>query len=112
MKISKQWLSEWVAVPDDTADLAERLTMAGLEVDAVEPAAPAFSDVVVGEVTACEPHPDADRLKVCQVNDGSGEPLTVVCGAPNAAVGLKAPFARVAGACRGISRSRRPSSGG
>ncbi|QGM21478.1 phenylalanine--tRNA ligase subunit beta [Spiribacter sp. 2438] len=97
MRISKQWLSEWVAVPDDTADLAERLTMAGLEVDAVEPAAPAFSDVVVGEVTACEPHPDADRLKVCQVNDGSGEPLTVVCGAPNAAVGLKAPFARVGG---------------
>ena len=95
MRISKQWLSEWVAVPADTAELAERLTMAGLEVDAVEKAAAPFTGVVVGEVMACEPHPDAERLKVCQVDDGGEEPLTVVCGAPNAVVGLKAPFARV-----------------
>ena len=95
MKISKHWLSEWVAVPADTAALAEQLTMAGLEVDSVEPAAPLFKAVVVGEIVACEPHPDAERLKVCQVDDGTGELKDVVCGAPNAAMGLKAPFAQV-----------------
>ncbi|RZU98668.1 phenylalanine--tRNA ligase subunit beta [Spiribacter vilamensis] len=95
MRISERWLREWVALPASTRELAERLTMAGLEVDSVETAAPAFSDVVVGEVTLCEPHPDAERLKVCTVEDGSGEPKAVVCGAPNAVTGLKAPFARV-----------------
>ncbi|MEX0386364.1 phenylalanine--tRNA ligase subunit beta [Spiribacter onubensis] len=95
MRISEHWLREWVAVPEATSELAERLTMAGLEVDAVETAAPAFSDVVVGEITECEQHPDAERLRVCQVNDGTDEPKTVVCGAPNAVAGLKAPFARV-----------------
>lgn len=95
MRISERWLSEWVALPESTRELAERLTMAGLEVDSVEAAAPAFSAVVIGEITHCEPHPDAERLKVCTVEDGSGEPKTVVCGAPNAAAGLKAPFARV-----------------
>ena len=95
MRISEHWLREWVAVPEATSELAERLTMAGLEVDAVETAAPAFSDVVIGEITECEQHPDAERLRVCQVNDGTDEPKTVVCGAPNAVAGLKAPFARV-----------------
>ncbi len=95
MKISEQWLSEWVALHESSAELAARLTMAGLEVDGVEPAAPLFSHVVVGEITACTPHPDAERLRVCEVNDGSDAPKTVVCGAPNAAVGLKAPFAQV-----------------
>jgi len=95
MRISKHWLSEWVAVPTETAALAEQLTMAGLEVDSVELAAPPFTAVVVGEVVACEPHPDAERLKVCQVDDGTGELKDVVCGAPNAAIGLKAPFAQV-----------------
>jgi phenylalanyl-tRNA synthetase beta chain len=95
MRISTRWLNEWVALPGDTTALAERLTMAGLEVDGIEPAAPAFDGVVVGEIVGCEPHPDAERLKVCQVDDGSGEPKTVVCGAPNARQGLKAPFAQV-----------------
>ena len=95
MRISKHWLSEWVTLPDSTRELAHRLTMAGLEVDAVETAAPAFSGVVIGEITDCEQHPDAERLRVCQVDDGTDEPKTVVCGAPNAATGLKAPFAQV-----------------
>ena len=95
MRISQDWLRDWVSLSTDTETLAKQLTMAGLEVDAVEPAAPAFSEVVVGEITHCEQHPDAERLRVCQVDDGSGEPKTVVCGAPNAETGLKAPFARV-----------------
>ncbi|MBS3785857.1 MAG: phenylalanine--tRNA ligase subunit beta, partial [Gammaproteobacteria bacterium] len=95
MKISEHWLREWVAFDDDANALAHRLTMAGLEVDSITPAAPEFSDVVVAEVVACEPHPNADRLRVCQVNDGSDTLKSVVCGAPNAAVGLKAPFAQI-----------------
>ncbi len=95
MRISEHWLREWVAIPEATTELAERLTMAGLEVDVVETAAPAFSGVVIGEIIECEQHPDAERLRVCQVSDGTDEPKTVVCGAPNAVAGLKAPFARV-----------------
>lgn len=95
MRISEHWLREWVDFPGSTEELAHRLTMAGLEVDAVEPAAPEFDGVVVGEIVACEPHPDADRLSVCRVVAGEGDPWEVVCGAPNARVGLKAPFARV-----------------
>ncbi len=68
--------------------------MAGLEVDAVEPAAPAFTGVVVGQVESCEPHPDADKLSVCQVTNGA-DTVQVVCGAPNVRVGLKMPFAQV-----------------
>jgi phenylalanyl-tRNA synthetase beta chain len=95
MRISEHWLSEWVGLPDSTRELADRLTMAGLEVDAVESAAPEFSGVVVGEIIDCAPHPDAERLSVCTVADGTDEPKTVVCGAPNAATGLRAPFAQV-----------------
>ena len=94
MKISEQWLREWVNPDIDTRALAHQLTMAGLEVDAVEPVAGAFSGVVVGEIVSAEPHPDADKLRLCQVNAG-GDALQVVCGAPNARVGLKAPFAQV-----------------
>jgi phenylalanyl-tRNA synthetase beta chain len=95
MQISYQWLKQWVAVDISAAELAERLTAAGLEVDAVEPVAAAFSGVVVGEIIACAAHPDADKLQVCSISDGSGEPLQVVCGAPNARPGLRIPFARV-----------------
>lgn len=95
MRISEQWLRDWVAEPGTTDELTHRLTMAGLEVDAVEAAAPAFSGVVVGEITACEPHPEADRLTVCRVAGAGREDVQVVCGAPNAAVGLKAPLATV-----------------
>jgi phenylalanyl-tRNA synthetase beta chain len=94
MKLPERWLREWVHPPVDTDALVAQLSMAGLEVDGVEPAAAAFSGVVVGEVSAVEPHPDADKLRVCTVADGEGT-HTVVCGAPNVAVGMKAPYARV-----------------
>jgi len=100
MKISELWLRELLPISDDAPALAHRLTMAGLEVDGVELAAPGFSGVVVGEIIACEPHPDADRLQVCTVDTG-GDPLTIVCGAPNAREGLKAPVATVGGVLPG-----------
>lgn len=94
MKFSETWLREWVQPAVNTATLVEQLTMAGLEVDAVEAVAGNFSGVVVGEIVAREPHPDADKLSVCQVFNGQTT-VQVVCGAPNAVVGLKAPFAQV-----------------
>ncbi len=97
MKFSEAWLREWVNPNLDSAQLAEQLTMAGLEVDAVEPAAGDFSGVVVAEVLAVEPHPDADKLRVCQVSAGEAEPLQIVCGAPNVRAGMKAPLATVGG---------------
>lgn len=93
MKISEQWLREWVNPPIDTDKLAEQLTMAGLEVATVTPVAEAFSNVVVGEVLEVNPHPNADKLHVCTVNVGSAEPLIIVCGAANVRVGLKVPTA-------------------
>ena len=95
MRFPESWLREWVATDLDTEALSERLTLLGLEVDSVEPVAPPFSGVVVGRIEAVEPHPEADKLHVCRVEDGGGETHQVVCGAPNAAVGLHAPFARV-----------------
>lgn len=95
MKFSERWLREWVNPPVTTAQLVEQLTMAGLEVDSVEEAAPAFEGVVVGKVLTVMPHPDAERLKVCQVDVGSGEPLNIVCGAPNVRPGMFAPTAVV-----------------
>ncbi len=98
MRFSEQWLREWVDPDVDVATLTRDLSMMGLEVDAVEAAAPAFSGVVVAEVIAVEPHPQADNLRLCSVDDGSGKALSVVCGAPNVAAGMKAPFARVGAA--------------
>ncbi|HSP58374.1 MAG TPA: phenylalanine--tRNA ligase subunit beta [Halomonas sp.] len=95
MKFSEQWLRDWISPALDTQALADQLTMAGLEIDAIEPVASAFHGVVVAEVVDKAPHPDADKLNVCRVDDGSGEPVQVVCGAPNVAVGQKVPFARV-----------------
>jgi len=95
MKFSEQWLREWVNPPISTAELAEQLTMAGLEVDAIEPVAGEFDQVVVGEVLSLEQHPDADKLRVCQVNVGDKTPLQIVCGAPNVHVGMKAPVALI-----------------
>ncbi|HHO69748.1 MAG TPA: phenylalanine--tRNA ligase subunit beta [Gammaproteobacteria bacterium] len=97
MRISENWLREWVDPDMGTAELAETLTMAGLEVDSVEPAAPPFEGVVVAEILDCQPHPDADKLRVCRVAAGGDEPLQIVCGAPNARAGLKAPLATVGG---------------
>lgn len=95
MKFSERWLREWIDPGVDRATLAHQLTMAGLEVDAVDPVAPKFSHVVVGEVLKVEPHPDADKLRVCEVNVGQREPLTIVCGAANVAPGLRVPTALV-----------------
>jgi phenylalanyl-tRNA synthetase beta chain len=95
MQFSEAWLRSLVN-PDLSSDrLGHLLTMAGLEVEALEPAAPAFSRVVVAEILSAEKHPNADRLQVCQVSTGKGDPLTIVCGAPNARAGLKTACALV-----------------
>lgn len=107
MKFSEQWLREWVSPQLATQALADQITMAGLEVDALEPVAAAFDGVVVAEVLEKIQHPDADKLSVCRVNDGSGEPVQVVCGAPNVAVGQKVPFARVGGVLPGDFKIRK-----
>jgi len=95
MQFSEKWLREWVNPALNSADLGHQLTMAGLEVDALVPVAPPFSGVVVGEVVALEPHPDAEKLRVTRVNIGQGEPLQIVCGAKNVAVGQRVPVATV-----------------
>ena len=92
MKISYRWLKQWVATDLNAEQIAETFTLAGLEVDAVEPVAPPLDGVVVGEILSAEPHPDADRLQICRVR-GDVEERTIVCGAPNARAGLKAPLA-------------------
>lgn len=95
MKFSEQWLREWVNPAIDNDTLSAQLTMAGLEVDAVSPVADAFEGVVVGEVLQVEPHPDADKLRICQVNAGQDEVLNIVCGADNVRVGLRVPTALI-----------------
>lgn len=91
MKISETWLRTYVNPAISTEELVAQITMAGLEVDAVEPVAAQFSGVVVGEVLETEQHPDADKLRVCKVNVGEAEPLQIVCGAANVRAGLKIP---------------------
>jgi len=93
MRFSESWLREWVDPEVDTRTLADQLTMAGLEVDAVEPAAPAFDGVLVGRVQTVEAHPDAEKLRLCRVDVGSEEPLQIVCGAANVAADMKVPVA-------------------
>jgi phenylalanyl-tRNA synthetase beta chain len=95
MKFSEQWLREFVNPPVSTTELAAQLTMAGLEVDAVAPVAAPFGNVVVGEVVSVEPHPNAEKLKVCKVNVGQAAPLQIVCGASNVAAGLRVPCAMI-----------------
>jgi phenylalanyl-tRNA synthetase beta chain len=95
MKFSESWLREWVDPQMDTESLVHELTMAGLEVDSVEPVADRFSKVVVGEVTACAPHPDAEKLTLCRVSAGTGDELQIVCGAPNVHAGMKSPVALI-----------------
>src|SRR4029077_15903808 len=95
MKFSEHWLRTLVDPPIDSDELAHRLTMAGLEVEERGLAAPPFAGVVVGRVLAVARHPDADRLTVCQVDIGSGKPLSIVCGAPNAAASMTAACALV-----------------
>jgi phenylalanyl-tRNA synthetase beta chain len=95
MKFSENWLRSLVNPKVDHAELCRRLTMAGLEVEAVEPIGVGIDGVVVAEIVGCEQHPNADKLRVCQVSIGRDAPLQIVCGAPNARIGLKAPLATI-----------------
>jgi len=93
MDVSENWLRAFVDPPLPAQAIAEKLTMAGLEVEDVQPAAPPFSRVVVGHVLAVERHPNADKLTVCTVDAGTGTRLSIVCGAPNVVAGMRAPCA-------------------
>jgi phenylalanyl-tRNA synthetase beta chain len=93
MKFSLNWLREFVELPNDTAPLADLLTLAGVEIESIETRGADFAQVVVAQITASAPHPNADRLSVCQVDDGSGQTRQIVCGAKNYNVGDKVPFA-------------------
>ncbi len=95
MKFSEKWLREWVDPPVSTDELTTQLTTSGFEVEAVERVAAELPDVIVAAVESVEPHPEAERLRVCRVSLGAGEPVSVVCGAPNVHPGMRAPFARV-----------------
>ena len=95
MKFSEKWLREWVNPSVSTDNLSEQLSMAGLEVDGIEPVAAEFSGVVVGEVVECGQHPDADKLQITKINAGDDELLDIVCGAPNCRQGIKVAVAKV-----------------
>ncbi len=95
MQFSEYWLRQFVNPAMNADELGHALTMAGLEVEEQTLVAQAFNNVVIGEIVAAEKHPDADRLQLCTVDVGQAEPLQIVCGAPNARVGLKAPCAMV-----------------
>ncbi|UTF61144.1 phenylalanine--tRNA ligase subunit beta [Gilvimarinus sp. DA14] len=96
MKVSESWLREWINPEIDTQAIVDQLTMAGIEVDATEPVAGEFTGVYVGQIISIEQHPDADKLRVCQVaGHPDGGEVQVVCGAPNARAGIKIPFATV-----------------
>ena len=95
MQFPESWLRAFCNPPLTSQQLADTLTMAGLEVEELEPVAPPFTKVVVGEIKVAEQHPNADRLRVCQVDVGQGDLLNIVCGAPNARVGIKVPCALV-----------------
>lgn len=95
MKLSLDWLAEWVRLPSDVGELAHGLTMAGFEVEGRGAAAPAFSGVVVGYIHATARHPQAEKLQICDVEGVDGERLQIVCGAANARAGIRVPLARV-----------------
>ncbi len=95
MKISEQWLREWINPPVDVKQLADQLTMAGLEVEGVESLRTDFSGVVVVEVQSVAPHPDAKKLKLCKVSTGRDKPLDIVCGAANVRVGMRTALAMI-----------------
>ena len=95
MQFPESWLRAFCNPPLTSQQLADTLTMAGLEVEELRPFAPAFTGVVVGQILSAEQHPNADRLRVCQVDVGRGAPLNIVCGAPNARAGIKIPCATV-----------------
>jgi phenylalanyl-tRNA synthetase beta chain len=93
MKFAESWLREWVDPALDAKGIGERLTMAGHELDGLAITGEGLDGVVVAEILEAAPHPDADRLQVCKVSTGNGEPVQIVCGAPNARAGLKSPLA-------------------
>jgi phenylalanyl-tRNA synthetase beta chain len=95
MKFPESWLRAHVDVPVTTAALEHRLTMIGLEVEGVDYLGQGLDGVLVAEILRCERHPEADRLQICEVAIGNAQTLQIVCGAPNARVGLKAPLATV-----------------
>jgi len=95
MQFPESWLREFCDPQLSTQQLADLLTMSGMEVEELRPVAPPFHGVVVAEILTAEPHPQADRLRVCSVNAGGAEPLQIVCGAPNARVGIRVPLATV-----------------
>src|SRR5262245_29506891 len=107
MKFSENWLRTFVNPPLSTHDLAQALTMAGVEVEAIEPAAPPFDNVVVGKVLQVERHPDAEHVSLCMVSTGS-TPLPIVCGAPNVRADMKVavalPGAQVPGKTIGVAK--------
>lgn len=106
MKFSENWLRSQVNPSLNSEELSHVLTMAGLEVEELEAVAPEFTNVVIAEILSAEKHPDADRLQVCTVNIGQAEPLQIVCGAPNARAGLKAPCALVGASLPGFEIKR------
>ncbi|MGB4116540.1 MAG: phenylalanine--tRNA ligase subunit beta [Polaromonas sp.] len=95
MQFPESWLREFCNPALTTQQLADTLTMAGLEVEELKPVAPAFTKIVVGEIKSAAKHPNADKLQVCEVDVGQGATLNIVCGAPNARVGIKVPCAMV-----------------
>jgi phenylalanyl-tRNA synthetase beta chain len=95
MQFPESWLREFCDPPLSTQQLAELLTMSGMEVEDLRPVAPAFKQVVVAEVRSVQRHPNADRLTVCEVDAGTGATLNIVCGAPNVRAGLKVPCALI-----------------
>jgi len=95
MQFSESWLRQYVNPSQDSDALAHAMTMAGLEVEDRHSVAPAFTKIVIAQILSAEQHPDADRLRVCKVDAGTGQELQIVCGAPNARVGIKIPCALV-----------------
>ena len=93
MNVSRRWLEAFLRRPLEAQDIANRLAMAGAPVDAIEPLNAALAPVMVALVEAVKQHPNADRLSVCTVNDGTAERRNVVCGAANVTAGKKYPFA-------------------
>ena len=93
MKFSVNWLREFVDLPTSIDELAELLTLAGVEIEGIEKRGANFENVVIAQITASSQHPNADRLTVCTVDDGSGQPRQIVCGAKNYKVGDKVPLA-------------------
>ena len=95
MQVSKLWLQDYFDQSIDSIDLDRVLTMAGLEVEDIQNFSDLSDLIIVGEIVGIEKHPDADRLNICQVNVGKKEALQIVCGAPNARLGIKVPCAMV-----------------